>query len=253
MNKILGWSLPVVLVLVIAGFWYFRMDHDETAPPPAAVQQQMAEEKAAINYPIVADTSGDALPALDESDVTARDALEKLLGRQAVAEFLIPKDFIRHFVATVDNLPRNKLAPQLRPMRGPAGAFKPAGAENAWVLNERNYARYQPLMQWVQAADVKQMAGWYRRFYPLLQEAYVSLGYPNGYFNDRVVEVINHLLSTPEIQEPIKLVQPNVFYQFADPQLESRSAGQKTLLRMGPANIATIKIKLRELRTEITR
>lgn len=253
MNKILGWSLPVVFVLVIAGFWYFRQDHDEPVEPAATVQPQTEEKKAAINYPIAAETSGQALPTLDDSDATSRDSLEKLFGRQAVADFLIPKDFIRHFVATVDNLPRSKLAPQLRPMRAPAGTFKTSGAEGAWVLNESNYARYQPLIQVVQAMDVKQIDQWYRRFYPLLQEAYVSLGYPNGYFNDRVVEVINHLLATPEIQEPIELVQPNVFYQFADPQLESRSTGQKALLRMGPTNIATIKIKLRELRTEITK
>ena len=37
-------------------------------------------------------------------------------------------------------------------------------------------------------------------------------------------------------------------YQYADPKLESLSAGQKLLLRMGPANEAVVKAKLRELR-----
>jgi hypothetical protein len=42
-----------------------------------------------------------------------------------------------------------------------------------------------------------------------------------------------------------------VFYEYADGDLESRSAGQKLLMRMGAANERTIKAKLRELRAEI--
>jgi len=38
-----------------------------------------------------------------------------------------------------------------------------------------------------------------------------------------------------------------------DPELESRSAGQKILLRIGNDNAARIKAKLREIRTELTR
>jgi hypothetical protein len=40
-------------------------------------------------------------------------------------------------------------------------------------------------------------------------------------------------------------------YQFADPKLEELSAGQKLLLRMGPANAAIIKVKLHELRAQV--
>ena len=40
-------------------------------------------------------------------------------------------------------------------------------------------------------------------------------------------------------------------YEYADPKLESRSAGQKLLMRMGSDNARTIKDKLRELRSEL--
>jgi hypothetical protein len=46
-------------------------------------------------------------------------------------------------------------------------------------------------------------------------------------------------------------VQPKVFYEFADPKLEARSAGQKLLIRMGPQNAAALKKKLREIRSQI--
>jgi hypothetical protein len=42
-----------------------------------------------------------------------------------------------------------------------------------------------------------------------------------------------------------------VLYEFADPDLETRSAGQKIMLRMGPENAARVKAKLWQLRREI--
>ncbi len=85
----------------------------------------------------------------------------------------------------------------------------------------------------------------------MFQEAYESLGHPPQYFNDRLIEVIDHLLATPELEGPIALAQPNVLYEFADPKLESSSAGQKVLIRMGAENARVVKEKLRELRGEL--
>jgi hypothetical protein len=42
-----------------------------------------------------------------------------------------------------------------------------------------------------------------------------------------------------------------VQYEFADPKVESLSAGQKALIRMGSDNAKVVKDKLRELRGEI--
>ena len=96
--------------------------------------------------------------------------------------------------------------------------------------------------------EMEQFVKLYMRFYPLIQEAYDALGYKNRYFNDRFIFVIDHLLKTPEVIGTIQLVQPKVFYEYADPALESLSAGQKILLRIGPANMAILKAKLVEIR-----
>ena len=50
---------------------------------------------------------------------------------------------------------------------------------------------------------------------------------------------------------PIPVVQPKVFWEYADPALENRAAGQKLLIRIGPQNARIIKAKLREFRAEI--
>ena len=65
-----------------------------------------------------------------------------------------------------------------------------------------------------------------------------------------MIEVIDHLLETPEIPGPVALTRPGVLYEYADPGIESRSAGQKALIRMGGENANAIKTKLRELRAE---
>ena len=60
--------------------------------------------------------------------------------------------------------------------------------------------------------------------------------------------VIDDLLAAPTPDGPIELVRPKVMYQFADPGLEARSAGQKMMIRMGPDNADIVKEKLRVLR-----
>jgi hypothetical protein len=98
--------------------------------------------------------------------------------------------------------------------------------------------------------------------YPPLQRAYEELGYPRGYFNDRLLAVIDLLLATPQAPEPLRLqltevkgpvpsLRPWVRYQFADPALESLSAGQKILLRVGAVNQRRLRAKLQEVREEI--
>ena len=47
-------------------------------------------------------------------------------------------------------------------------------------------------------------------------------------------------------------VQPRVLYEYANPGLEARSAGQKALLRLGPEGERAAKAKLREIRRALT-
>jgi hypothetical protein len=174
-----------------------------------------------------------------------------LFGATAVEQWLIPNDIVRRFVVTVDNLPRKKYAERQKPIKAVPSRFVTDGAEDARVIGADNAARYAPLVQIVQALDMQTVAAEYFRLYPLFQASYKDLGYPDGYFNDRLVATIDDLLAAPEITGPIKLTQPNVMYEYADPKLESLSAGQKAMIRMGAANAAAIKVKLRELRTAV--
>jgi len=254
MQKSIWWAAGAV-ILISAAVLFFSWRAHRQAQPPAAAATTVAPEAAvpAIRNPLPEASGGAAppLPALDESDAALHDALADVMGKPAVDRFFKPELLVRHIVVTIDNLSRRHLAVELRPTKPLDGAFIATGNDQQGTIDPANYQRYVPYVQAVQTLDMKRLAALYVRFYPLFQQVYQALGYPNGYFNDRVVVTIDNLLATPDIITDIALVRPNVMYQFADPKLEELSAGQKLLLRMGPANAAIIKVKLHELRAQV--
>jgi hypothetical protein len=251
-KKYLYYAIPVVVVIALGAALYYGKRHKEEVAAPSTATEMPVDPGATRppeHHPIEASPSAEPLPALAESDPTMQQTLEQLFGR-GLEQYLVPKDIVRHVVVTIDNLPRKKNATQMWPVK-PLGGELTTSSGGELTLNESNYERYKPLVKLATTADTKQVVAVYKRFYPLFQQAYADLGYPEAYFNNRLVEVIDHLLETPEIEGPVKLVQPGVFYEFADPSLESRSSGQKLLLRMGRDNAAAVKLKLRDLRREI--
>ena len=237
-DKAIWWSAGIVIAAAIAIGVYYR--YYSPAPAPA------------IEHPVPPAAEQPPLPPLDQSDSLTRDSLIGLLGKPAVAKFLVPHRIIRDVVVTVDNLPRKKVAAELRPLQPTPGDTAVDTQGGSTFLSQQNYTRYAPLMDVVRNVDPKALAAIYFRLYPLFQQAYESLGYPGKYFNDRLVQAIDSLLATPDVQAPIALVRPKVFYQFADPRLEALPAGQKLLIRMGPQNAAILKDKLQQFRAAIT-
>lgn len=233
----------LVLVAVAAGIWFWQKRQAADDIPPVTDEAIATDEPRILN-PI--DPAAD-----DGTDLSAADRIAALVGAPRFESVFITDDIVRHIVATVDNLPRQKVAAQLSPAKPPAGSFITIGGEDQMVLGAANFARYTPWIELVDSLDPDATFELYRRLYPQFQAAYESLGNPDGYFNDRVIEVIDHLLATPEPPETIALARPNVLYEFADPALEAESAGRKLLLRMGPGNAARVKMKLRDMRDRI--
>jgi hypothetical protein len=221
-------------------------------PPPSPA----ASAEPEIRHPLPevappAGLEGKPVPPLTESDQAMQDALVAPLGKQTIGDLVISKDIARRIVATVDNLPRKRIGTQLLPVKPPARRIVTSGKGDVVTLSPANYARYSAYVRLAQAVDVKQLVALYVHFYPLFQQAYEELGYAKKYFNDRLVEAIDDILAAPDVQQPVKLVRPKVLYEFADPELEDLSGGQKVLIRMGPENAAVIKAKLREIRHEL--
>jgi hypothetical protein len=237
-----------VLVLV---YWNWTRTSPPPVESPVARVPPVASEPA-IRHPLAADPSSSELPVLGASDDAVRAALSTLWPHAQLDLFRFD-NFIRRVVVTIDNLPRPELAQRLRPVVPAPGRFQAAGERGELGISPRNAARYTAYVEMAKSIDAARLVGLYVRFYPLFQHAYQELGYPNGYFNDRLIEAIDHLIAAPDLPADVTLVQPKVLYEFADRDLEQRSAGEKILMRIGNANAAVVKAKLREIRSELAR
>jgi DUF3014 family protein len=248
------WIEAVLAILLTAGtiylFYYFQAGR-EPRPVPAARKPPPSVPKAdappAIRNPLP--DSDAKLPTLANSDSMMREALAGLLGRKAFDDFVVADRLIPRIVATIDNLPQRTAPRRLMPLNPVSGPLITSGSATVeMTLDSQNYRRYAPYLRVMDAVPASALAKIYVDTYPLFQRAYEELGYKDRYFNDRLVVAIDDMLDAPEIRDPVKLVRPKVFYEYADADFETRSAGQKILIRMGPENAQRVKAKLREIR-----
>ena len=228
-----------------------RYPIDEIAPPQEE-DEDPAPEDVSQDVAIQVDTVPEEapLPTLDESDAPLKEAMTGFVAERSLDALFRMDGFIRRLVVTIDNLPQKQLPrAKYRVTRSTRGRFAvQKDGEDSLYLSSDNFERYTAIVELIENLDNDRLMA----VYPLFQEAYEYLGYPSAYFNDRLIEVIDHLLATPVVDGSIKLVRPHVLYKFADPDLEELSAGRKALIRIGPANAGKLKTKLREIRQILT-
>jgi hypothetical protein len=251
MKRIFFWTVTfgIIVLGAIALLWerplppqQFASDLSEPAP----------ERKAppAIEFPLPeVDKGGNTLPALDSSDDVVLKALTNL--QLKLAGLILPERIVRNIVVTVDNLPREVASERMRPVKRVPGKFRTMQEAGQLRILPANADRYREYVRIFEATEPQRLIAIYIQFYPLFQSAYQELGYPNRYFNDRLVAVIDHLLDAPDLDADVELLQPHVLYEFADPQLQQASAGHKVMMRIGPDNARRVKVHLKEIRDQL--
>ncbi|NIQ97771.1 MAG: DUF3014 domain-containing protein [Desulfuromonadales bacterium] len=251
--------LVIVLAAAMGAILYWWYAPVPQAPPAEVAEPVSAPEKTPvpkIRHPLpeAAPEEGEGekaeepLPSLDESDPPLRQALADLLPERPLEDLLILRNIVGRVVLMVDALPRDSMPRGRLPVRPAPGDFLVEHGPDGPVVSPENDRRYAPYVRLIEAVDTDALISLYLRYYPLFQQVYEEMGYPDRYFNDRLMQVIDHLLETPDVEAPVRLVQPKVRYRYADPQLESLSAGRKILIRIGSENAAVLKGKLREIR-----
>jgi hypothetical protein len=273
-KKLLVW-IAVVALAAAAGLWWWQASQRDAvapaepvavAPPasapteaPAAAPPAMAASDAPD--PAASEPATAAVPPLPADDDSVRQALADLVGREAMLQLLQTDAFAERLVATVDNLARNHAAPRLWPVHPTDGRFLVDDQDRIAIDNAERYGAFVRMVERVPPATA---AAFYRRLQPQLQSAYENLGFPGRSFHARLLDVVDHLLATPPVQPPVAVTltdvkgpiaseRPWVRYEYADPALESLSAGQKILLRVGEVHQRRLMAWLRALRAEIGR
>jgi hypothetical protein len=257
-----GWIAAIIVVIaaVVAGVYLVQraMHPAATTPanaPAAQPMQQPASAASAPQHPIAqvnagpASASTAALPDLTDSDSSIREALQGFVHAGQLGS-LLQAQIIARVVATVDALPRqNAGSSSILPLRTPIGAMRTEQVNGTTVIAAGNAQRYAPYMAVLAGVDPQALVAWYKRNYPLFQQAYRELGYPRGYFNDRLIVAIDDMLAAPSAHAPVTVQRVGAHYHFADPQWQALSNGQKLMLRLGPQNEEQFKAKLRMIRT----
>jgi hypothetical protein len=242
----------VILGGALAAYYYW----EQAQPEPKAVEvtalpPPIAPPKPVLRQVVKVPEAQSPLPQLGESDSFMLEALASLIGKESVVKIFRVEQIIHNIVVTIDNLPNQSLPVNTMPVTPVPGNLVASVADGEMSISPKNAARYTPYVHLAGVVNTEKLVALYLRLYPLFQKSYEELGYPNKYFNDRVIEVIDNLLAAPDIKEPVKLVQPKIVYVYADPDLEGRSIGQRTLMRIGSDNEAKVKTKLQEIRQEL--
>ena len=258
-------TVPFLLLVILfaAAAWYSFIKEPDAVhelPPPSVPPAMPVTEQQPQPVPqdedIMADiepepeTIPDPLPALNESDPQVTQDLAEIVGADPLAEFLVKGQAISRIVVTLDRLSSRQVPAQINPIKPATDKFIVETEGESVVLSAKNFVRYDGHIALIQSADTEMLVAFYQRYSPLFQVAWEENG-GEGSFDDRLLEVIDHLLETPDVPGPIYLTKPEAVYLFEDPELEAMTAGQKILVRMGSVNASVVKEKLLELQEGI--
>lgn len=253
--------ITIALLILIAGtigaYIYF-LQHDQKQPSTEKVVQVETTpskkiESAKPKTRQVLDTPETEveLPDVADSNAYATNALATLLNNKMLMRIFNTDQLIYNIVVTVDSLPRKNVSMRVMPIKKLSSKFVTLTRNNQTFISPSNDARYQQYVAFADAVSAQEIVALYLQLYPLFQAEYEALGYPNQYFNDRLIAVIDHLLATPNLAPPVEVKQPKYYYLFADQALQERSIGQRMLMRVGNENASIVKAKLKAIKQEL--
>lgn len=280
------WIVSVITVLVlVAGLWWMEQRRQaELAPQPDAssVPQTASpepryplpetlpqsdsapaptppkrEHKRQTVPPIHAEPEPEPpppLPELPESDASALETLSNLFDGSLARQWIKPEFVIPRTVAVINSFDGDAPALESWPVSpvnsAPEIEEREDGKTRLWT--QASAERYGEHVAALGSVPPAQAAAVYVRYYPLFQQAWGELGEAEPYFNDRLIDVIDHLLATPEAGLPIEVVPYEGHLRFSDHSLQDQSWGRKLLIRAGPQHARTIKRWLQEFKASLT-
>ncbi|MBB3062466.1 DUF3014 domain-containing protein [Microbulbifer rhizosphaerae] len=263
-NRNYGWIAVLIVVVALAAAAYLFYSRKGEKPPEAKLfevpkkEEAIPEPKPELEEPAPAEPAPAPaepereLPPLDESDGPVLKDLRSLAPGDALSRWLVSDEVIRKWVAAVNTASQGQLIHKHRPFKNIRGsiAVSEEGA-TGMVLSEENYHRYDVPVRLFAQMDTDTAVKLYRFWYPRLAQAYGELGIRNKTFHQVLLQAIDRVLEAPQVEQPIQLVRPSVYYKFADPKLEKLPGLHKLMIRIGPDHAERVKEKLRELKSEL--
>ncbi len=208
------------------------------------VEQVVVTKEPEVEEPVTPEVTR-VLPSLDDSDSVVRESLADVVSVNLL-KLVVSDDLIRRAVVYTENLADGKLAKKHQMFVAPKQAFS-VNDGAIITVNPESFERYDPYVSLLTKLSEKQIIALIDEYKPLIQDAYDEIGLSDYEFEQRLALAIQHLLDTPAVPLDTPLTSQSVTYKYAVPEYEALSDAQKQLLRLGPDNMAQVKIKLSRL------
>jgi hypothetical protein len=183
------------------------------------------------------------LPSVDDSDALMRQ--KAVFLSPSAAKLLLSDNLLRRLTAAVDIVANGDSPRESLSFLKPKGKFRAAVKNGRLYIDPRSYARYDAVADAFDSIDASALVTVMKELAPLIRSAFAELGH--GAFEPRLVAALKELLAVPVLDQDVAVRRKVISFIYADPKLESLSAAQKHLLRMGPRNVEKIQRKLREV------
>jgi hypothetical protein len=262
MQKAILIVIAVVAVLVI-GWALLRTGDDLPEPMPAPAEAPVEPEvtepeptdptpvetpaEVAAPEPAPAPEPEQPLPPLAESDPFVRERLEPM---DLPEPWLEQGDYVRRLATLAENAARGELPRRQLAFLAPREPFAVVRENDRIFIDPASYDRYDFYVNEVVSVEPSRLATLLDTLNPLVETALAEIGVdaPSG---EVFAAAVREVLAVPVLEGRVEVVQPNVMYQYADPELESLSPLQKQVLRMGPENVQRLQSYVRRVAEEM--
>ncbi len=241
------------LIVAVGLIWWFfgRSPEAPIVGSPRAVDSAAVPTQPAP-VPAVAQPQPDAnLPELEESDAFVRERLSPLSSDPVWLDWLGIDDLVSRAVTAVANIGVGASPAEQLPFLAPSDTFTVIREGERAFVDPTSYRRYDAVTSVIASVDVGMAATVYRRLGPLFEAAWRPLGFGEADFDTGLARALGVVLSVQVPERPIELQPSGIVWEYVDPELESLSAAQKHLLRIGPANARRLQGRARGLATAL--
>ncbi|WP_426752996.1 DUF3014 domain-containing protein [Myxococcus sp. Y35] len=245
----LHWGVGVAAVVLVfggLGTWLVLRQSSSDLPPPS----QVVIPKP--SHPGLAPRAEPRMPSSAEMDALMRARLAGASGLPELAAWLREQDLLRRFVTVVGNIASGDSPREVVSFLAPSGAFEARYKAGKHVIEKKSYARYDVIGKVVGSLDLGVLVSTYREVRHLAERLHKENARPGSTFDATLHLAFEQVLAVPVIDGDVEVVPRGAVYVYADPNLESLTAAQKHLLRMGPENLRRIQAKVREASQHLT-
>lgn len=262
----IGLSLVGMALLIGALIWGFTVDKPAPSadmPPsapvseaPAAITSQSAEDT--IESVVLPEPEPDLPPvtapeptielSLAEANTQLAERLSELQIAPIDEQFARKPNAIERSVAITDILRQGEVPYKLLPVARPKQKFPFADNGLAVTMDPAGFARYDGLTNTLSKLDVNTTITLFREYQSTIQQAWQALGYADKSVEPALLEVLELIMLTPDIQLDARLLRDEANWVYEDESLEKLPALQKQIMRMGPENAERLKALARDLR-----